>query len=155
MKPMDYFQNQYTSDEIIQKIKGFSSWIEIDLDNIGKNLETVKSISNSEVIPCLKKNAYAHGIAPITAYLMSMGVQTVLVAKLWEAKTIRRAGLDCGIVNMDPIYTIDQYKWIVEQKISQVIYHYESAKKLNEIANQMNNTQTYGLKLIQDLVESV
>jgi alanine racemase len=147
MKFMDYFQNQPTLDEIIQKIKGYSSWIEIDLDNIGKNLETVKSISTSEVIPCLKKNAYAHGIAPVTAYLMSKGVQTVLVAKLWEVKAIRRAGLDCGIINMDPIYTIDQYKWIVEQEISQVIYNYESAKKLNDIANQMNKYANIWIKV--------
>ena len=90
-----YFQNQPTPGEINRRIQGYSSWIEVHLDNIGKNLEQARRMSGAEVIPCLKKNAYAHGIAPVTAYLMAQGVKRVLVAKLWETKAIRKAGLDC------------------------------------------------------------
>ena len=94
-------------------------------------------MSGAELIPCLKKNAYAHGIAPVTAYLMSKDVKRVLVAKLWEARAIRKARLDCGVINMDPVYAEDQYKWIIENHISQVSYHKETAEKLSNTALEL------------------
>ena len=142
-----YFQKQPKSDEINQRIQGYSTWIEVNLDNIGKNLEQARKISGAEVIPCLKKNAYAHGIVPVTAYLMSKGVKRVLVAKLWEAKAIRKVGLDCGIINMDPIYTKEQYKWVITQRVSQVTYHKESAEKLSKAASDLNETVSVWVKV--------
>ena len=133
-----YFSNQASPDEIEQRVKGFSSWIEVNLDNIGKNLEQARKLSGAEIIPCLKKNAYAHGIAPVTAYLMSQDVKRVLVAKLWEARAIRKAGLSCGVINLDPIYTEHQYRWVVEQGISQVTCHRESAEKLSNAAQELD-----------------
>ncbi|MCW4011849.1 MAG: alanine racemase [Candidatus Bathyarchaeota archaeon] len=142
-----YFQSQPSPEEILQRVQGYSSWIEVNLDNIGYNLEQAKNISGVEIIPCLKKNAYAHGIAPVTAYLMSKGVKRVLVAKLWEARAIRKAGLDCGIINMDPVYTDDQYKWIVENHISQVSYHRESAEKLSNTASELETDVSVWVKV--------
>jgi len=132
-----YFQNQPTPEEIRKRTQGYSSWIEINLDHIGFNLEQARKIAGAEIIPCLKKNAYAHGIARVTAYLMSKGVKRVLVAKLWEARAIRNAGLDCGVINMDPVYTDDQYRWIIENHISQVSYHRETAEKLSKAASEL------------------
>lgn len=142
-----YFTNQPSTSEIEKKIRGYSTWLEVNLDNIGFNLEQVRKISKTEVIPCLKKNAYAHGIAPITAFLMSKGVKRVLVAKLYEAQTIRRAGLDCGVINMDPIYSDDQYRWVVEQEISQVVYHKESAEKLSRASKLVGKTANLWVKV--------
>lgn len=143
----NYFTTQPSISEIEKRIQGYSTWIEVNLDNIGLNLEQVRKIAKTEVIPCLKKNAYAHGIAPITAFLMSKGVESVLVAKLYEAQTIRRAGLDCGVINMDPIYSDDQYRWVVEQKISQVIYHKDSAEKLSRASRLVGKTANIWVKI--------
>ncbi len=137
MSASTYFKEQPKPDEINQRIYGYSSWIEVHLDWIGENLEQARRLSGAEVIPCLKKNAYAHGIAPVTAYLMSRGVNRVLVAKLWEVKAIRRAGLNCGVINMDPIYTREQYRWVVKQRVSQVTYHRESAEMISRAASEL------------------
>jgi len=142
-----FFKNQPTPEEITRRTQGFSSWIEVNLDNIGKNLEQARRLSGAEIIPCLKKNAYAHGIAPVTAYLMSQGVERVMVAKLWEAKAIRRAGLDCGVINLDPIYTDEQYTWVVERGVSQVTYHRESAEKLSKAASGLGVTASVWVKI--------
>jgi len=127
----EFFTSQPSSMEIHERVKGFSSWIEVDLDAIGHNLRVVRERTVAEVVPCIKKDAYAHGIVPITAYLMQEGVQRVLVAKLWEARQIRDAGLTCGIVNMDPLYSDAQYEEVVEREITQTIYHRETVEKLN------------------------
>ncbi len=136
----EYLRNQPSQEEIRERIKGYSSWIEVNLDNIGYNIEQARRLSGAEIIPCLKKNAYAHGLAPVTGYLTSKGVRRVLVAKLWEARCIRNAGLECGVINMEPIYTDAQYRWVVEQNISQVSYHRESAEKLSKAAVDQKKT---------------
>ena len=87
-----FFEEDPTS--ILDRVAGYSSWIEVDLDNIGFNLEQVRRMTGSEVVPCIKKNAYAHGIVHVVAYLREKDVKRFLVAKLWEAQQIRRAGLD-------------------------------------------------------------
>ena len=143
----EYLSNQPRGEEIKEHIKGYSTWIEVNLDNIGFNLEQARNLSGSEIIPCLKKNAYAHGIAPVTGYLMSKGVKRVLVAKLWEAQAIRKAGLYCGIINMDPIYTDAQYMWVVDQDISQVSYHRDSALNLSRAAVKQEKTAGVWVKV--------
>jgi len=101
-----YFANQLTSEEINEKIKGYSSWIEIDLDAITHNLEQVRErTENRPIIPCVKSNAYGHGVVPVVAHMMEQGVEMVLVAKLYEAMQLRDAGLDVGIVSIDPLFS--------------------------------------------------
>jgi len=92
-----YFGSQPSSGEIEERVKGYASWLEIDLNRLGFNLEQVRNRTGVEVIPCVKTNAYGHGLVPVVAYLMKRGVGRVLVAKLWEAMQLRGAGLDCGV----------------------------------------------------------
>ena len=91
-------------------------------------------MTGSEVVPCIKKNAYSHGIVHVVAYLKERNVKRFLVAKLWEAKQIRRAGLDVGVINQDPLFTDEQFTEVVESRITQVIYHRDSARRLSEAA---------------------
>ncbi len=120
--------------KIQEKVSGFTSWIEVDLDAIGFNLSQIRKKTGAEVVPCIKKNAYAHGIVHVVAYLMEKNVKRFLVAKLWEAQQIRKAGLMCEVINQDPLFTEEQYKEVVSREITQVIYHKESAKKLSRVA---------------------
>ena len=62
------------------------------------------------MIPCVKTNAYGHGLVPVVAHMMRRGVKQFLVAKLWEAEQIRDAGLDCGVVSMDPLFSDEHYR---------------------------------------------
>ncbi len=130
-----YFDNQPTEQKILESIKGFSSWLEIDLDSIGRNLEQVRERTGGrEVIPCVKSNAYGHGIVPIVAYLIEQNIERVLVAKLNEAMQLREAGLDVGIVSIDPLFSEEEYSKVVEHNITQTIYQPEPARKLNKAA---------------------
>lgn len=88
-----YFARQPSPGEIRKRIEGFQSWLEVDLDAITHNLEQVRRRVGVEVIPCVKTNAYGHGLAPVVAHMMTLGVKRFLVAKLWEAEQIRDAGL--------------------------------------------------------------
>jgi alanine racemase len=129
-----FFTNQPPPDEIKRRVEGYQVWMEVDLDAIGRNLEAVRGLTGAEVVPCVKKNAYAHGLPAVVAYLMTRGVERFLVAKLWEARCIRGAGLGCGVVNMDPLFTGGQFSEAVDLGITQVVYHEESARMLSAAA---------------------
>ena len=143
-----YFDNQPSEQEIFEKIKGFSSWLEIDLDAISHNLEEVrKRTEGREIIPCVKSNAYGHGIVPIVAHMMEQGVKRVLVAKLYEAMQLREADLQVDIVSIDPLFSEEDYEKVVAYHIIQTIYQIEPAKRLNEAAEKQGKITPIWVKI--------
>jgi alanine racemase len=142
-----YFANQPKEQEIKEHIRGFQSWLEIDLDSIGHNIEQVKTRTNGEIIPCVKSNAYGHGLVPVVAYMIEKGIKTVLVAKLYEAIQLREAGLDIGIVSIDPIFTDKQLETVVEKKVTHSIYRFEPAERLNQIAEKLDKITPVWVKI--------
>jgi alanine racemase len=80
-----YFDRQPPPSEIEERMEGYPSWIEVDLDSIGWNLDQIRGHTSAEVMPCVKNNAYGHGLLPVVAYLAERGVRRVLVVKLREA----------------------------------------------------------------------
>ena len=143
----NYFEDQPTPDEIKQKIRGYSSWLEIDLDNLSHNLEEIKRHVGVTVMTVVKNNAYGHGLIPVTAHLETQGVEWCMVAKLYEAVKIREAGLKLDILNMDVLFTEDQYRKVVEKEITQCIYTSEDADKLNEIASKLGKKAKVFIKV--------
>ena len=90
--PQSYFDSQPPLEDIRERIEELPSWFEIDLDNLEHNLNQVKSRTSSQIIPCVKNNAYGHGIVPIVAHLESLGIERILIVKLNEALKLRKAG---------------------------------------------------------------
>jgi alanine racemase len=132
-----YFENQPSSSEIMERMKGYSSWLEINLDNIGNNLRELQSHTKTTIMAVVKNNAYGHGLVPVTAYLESQGVEWCMVAKLYEALKLREAGFKLKILCMDVLFTSEQYRSVVEQGITQTIYTRDDADKLQEAAEKI------------------
>ena len=142
-----YFQRQPSPREIAERIKGYQSWIEVDLDAVGHNLAQVRARTGREVIPCVKSNAYGHGIVPIVAYMEKMGVKRVLVAKLWEAEQLREAGISLDIVNIDPLFTAEQFEYVVDQNITHTVYQRKAAVALSEAAVRLRKEAKVWIKV--------
>jgi len=142
-----YFERQPPPSEIAERMRGFQSWIEVDLDAITHNLDQVKAATGREIIPCVKSNAYGHGIVPVVAHMARRGVKRVLVAKLWEAEQLRDAGLDVGIVNMDPLFAPQQFGYVVEHGITQTVYRRETADQLSKAAKKQGKTAKVWVKV--------
>ncbi len=132
-----YFAAQPSPEEIGRRVEGYPSWLEIDLDAVTHNLEQVRKRVGVEIIPCVKTNAYGHGVVPVVAHMMTRGVRRFLVAKLWEAEQIRDAGLDCGVVSMDPLFSDEQFKAVVRREITQTVYQRATAERLNRVAGEL------------------
>jgi len=132
-----YFLEQPSPREIREKTRGYTSWLEINLDNIGFNLRNIRERVGVEVMAVVKNNAYGHGLIPLTAYLESQGIRWMMVAKLREAEKIREAGLKVNVLNMDVLFTDEQYRSVVEKGITQTVYTLEAAQRLNSAAKSL------------------
>ncbi|MBS7631290.1 alanine racemase [Candidatus Bathyarchaeota archaeon] len=143
-----FFDSQPKSGEIEEKMQGFPSWLEISLDSISRNLEKIKkAVKGAELIPCVKTNAYGHGLVPIVAHMMRRGIKRVLVAKLWEAMQLREAGLDCDIINMDPVFTDIACEKIVEKGITQTVFNMATAEKISSSAVKLGKDAKVFIKI--------
>lgn len=149
-----YWLKQPKPAEIRRRVKGYSSWLEIDLDAITNNLKEIRrhlarTSSDShipEIMPCIKNNAYGHGLLPIAAHLEDNGVRLVLVAKTYEAIQIRD-NTNLGVVNMEPLWTPDQYELVVEKGVTQVIYTLDAATRLSKAALKLGKTSSIFVKV--------
>ena len=67
--------------------------IEVDLDAIAANYDTVRTWVGRPVMPILKANAYGHGLVPVARKLAAAGAPVFGVAYLEEAVQLRKAGI--------------------------------------------------------------
>ncbi len=131
-----YWLQQPKPAEIRRRIEGFGSWLEIDLDALTGNLAEIRKHTRAEVMPCIKNNAYGHGLLPVAAHLEDNGVRRVLVAKTREAIQIRdNTGL--GVVNMDVLWVPEQYEVSVAKGVTQVVYTLDAARALSVAAKKL------------------
>jgi alanine racemase len=142
-----YFEVQPSPSEINERMKGYSSWLEIDLDNLGYNLDQISNHVGVTVMAVVKNNAYGHGIIPVTAYLESRGVEWCMVAKLYEVEKIREAGLKLKVLNMDVLFTEAQYESVVKNSITQCVYTKEDADKLALAAEKLGKDAEVFIKV--------
>jgi alanine racemase len=142
-----FFERQPSTAEIMRRVEGFQSWVEVDLDAIGFNLEQVKARTRREIIPCIKASAYGHGLTPVAAYLMKKGVKRVLIAKLSEAEQIRDADLNCGVVSLDPLFSDEQFETVVKREITQTVYSLDTSEHISSTAKRLGKTANLWVKV--------
>lgn len=125
------------SEQIVAKLQGYASWIEIDLDAIASNLGEIRRHTAVEIMPVVKNNAYGHGLVPVADYLTRRhGIKRLFVAKFREALELREAGLTASIVNMGPLFSAADYRATVERDITHVVFTEEAARQLSDAARQ-------------------
>lgn len=85
------------------------SWVEVDLNQIARNYEIVKSTlpKNTEIMAVIKADAYGHGDAMVAKTLSALGVKLFAVSNIDEAVGLRNAGIHGEILILgysSPIY---------------------------------------------------
>ena len=133
------FGAQPSAAEIAARVAGYGAWLEIDLDVIGRNLERLRRrlAAGTDLMPCVKNNAYGHGLLPLVAYLAGQGVGRILVVRLREAEQIVDVGIRVRVLNMGPLFTDAQYESVARRGIVQAIYTREVAEQLSDAAGRL------------------
>jgi len=133
------FGAQPSSTEITARVEGYGAWLEIDLDAIGRNLARLRRRlgPGTGLMPCVKNNAYGHGLLPVVTYLAEQGIGRVLVVRLREAEQIAEAGIPVRVLNMGPLFTDAQHESVVRRRIVQAVYTLETAERLSDAAGKL------------------
>ena len=71
---------------------------EVSIRAIIKNLVTLRSVSQREIVPVVKADAYGHGLIPVAQAAVDSGVDWLGTALLEEAITLRKNGFKLPII---------------------------------------------------------
>ncbi|GGJ66043.1 alanine racemase [Virgibacillus salexigens] len=77
-----------------------STWVEIDLNAIAYNINTIKNKmpNHTKVIAVVKADGYGHGSIPVAKKALDSGAEALAVALLEEALELRDAGITAPIL---------------------------------------------------------
>jgi len=94
-------------DMLRQQVSSFSSWVEVDLDLVRRNvLEIRKWIPQfCKIAAVVKANAYGHGAVEIGKELIGCGIEVLAVAYVEEGIELRLS----GIKQATPIYLLSSF----------------------------------------------
>jgi alanine racemase len=119
------------------RIVASRAWLEIDLDAVKTNIETIQRISGEgvEILLPVKADGYGHGAVEVAGEAMRCGVSWFGVASLEEAIILRREGIEGNILLLTP--PIDtELELLVTASITPVVSELEIAARLNELATR-------------------
>lgn len=122
------------------------AWVQIDLEAILKNYDAACNISNTQIIPVIKANAYGHGATEVALALSKRGVKLFAVSNINEAIQLREADIISDILVLG--YTpISAAKLLSKHNIIQAVFSPLFAKELNDAAKKNNVKIRTHLKL--------
>jgi alanine racemase len=139
--------------------------VEIDKNALSENIKTLRKIIGRDVIlcPCIKANAYGHGLVQVAKIFIQSGADFLGVNSLYEARTLRKNGIQSPIYVLGYI-SLDQIKEAIDLDLRFVCYNYETLDRISEVMGKNevkihlkvetgNNRQGLGINEIRDFAE--
>jgi len=102
--------------------------------------------SSSEIMAVVKANAYGHGALETAKVVLNNGATSLAVARVEEAKELRKAGIDAPILLLG--YTPgNQFHEVLGLNLIQTVYSLEMAEALNSIAERSGRQAKVHIKV--------
>ncbi|MCE2928663.1 MAG: alanine racemase [Candidatus Caenarcaniphilales bacterium] len=122
------------------------AWIEINLNHLEYNIQSLYAEFKMPLMPVLKADAYGHGATVIAQILDSYDfIYAYGVASADEALTLRQAtNKKIVILGISPEWSLEQ---LLEHNIDITIASLEAAVKLNDLAKKKNQQASIHIKL--------
>lgn len=118
--------------------------VSISRENLLGNLRAYRAVyPDMRLAPVLKSNAYGHGLAVIAELLDQQDIAFFMVDSLYEAKTLRRAGIGSRIVVMGYV----RPESIITSTLRDVDFAVTDLEQLRELAEGARYTTRIHLKL--------
>ena len=108
--------------------------MEVSLENIRDNYLAIRNLApDSEIVACVKGDAYGHGIVKTAWELVRGGVEYLGVATIEEAVAIRSAGIRTKIIILSPVPRLND-KDVIDLDLIPVITTLKDAELLSQAA---------------------
>ena len=124
------------------------TWVEISKCALQNNIKQFRNIISRDTIlcPCVKSNAYGHGLIETAKIFLKAGADWLSVNALYEARALRKTGITA------PVYILGYvpFKGIheaLELDCRLVVYNYETVNKIGEAAQQSGKTARVHIKV--------
>lgn len=117
----------------IDYVEKSRAWIEVDLDNLSHNVNTLNKVMSEkcELMAVVKAQAYGHGAYEVATHINRLGVKAFAVATIDEGIELRRYGITGEILILG--YTAPmRAKELRKYDLIQTLIDYEYACALNE-----------------------
>lgn len=123
-------------------------YTKINLDNIQKNMQTVKERfgEDMKILGIVKANAYGHGAVTVAKSLVEFGAYMLGVAAIDEALELRENGIDVPVLILGQIFTQD-YADAINNNITCAVADIETAKGLSETALKLGKKVSVHIKI--------
>lgn len=114
-----------------------TTWIEISESALAHNLQTIRNLVGKDcrITPCIKSNAYGHGLLQVGLTLDRLGVDGSVVFSFAEAVTLQDGGCTKPILVIGPVH-VDHFEELVKREIRLFVHDLETAKLLSQIAQK-------------------
>ncbi|KQC15126.1 MAG: hypothetical protein APR63_12650 [Desulfuromonas sp. SDB] len=124
------------------------SWVEIDSIALGDNIENLKKCLGSDVIfaPVIKSNAYGHGFKQILSLLVQQEINTICVAFLEEALTLKQKFPHLRVICLGYI-GLNDLELALQENVEMVVFNAETISQLSKISQKSGITGKIHLKL--------
>jgi alanine racemase len=124
------------------------AWIEVDLDAISYNYDTVRSIVGEDTRICsvVKADAYGHGVYEVARLLEQKGVDYFAIAMLDEGVDMRKSGISKPILIFSSLMPNQAY-YVLRYNLTQTITSYAMAKDLSDEAVKQGKTAKIHVKV--------
>ncbi len=115
-----------------ESLSQFDGWIELNVENMGWNLEKLRKRVKVPIMAVIKANGYGHGLVEVARFLEKNNIDHLMVGKLQEAYRLRESGISSPILNFGP-FSREEADTIVQYRISQSVFT-EEVEDLNSSA---------------------
>lgn len=140
------------------------TWIEVDLSQLSRNIETIMKHTQKALFAVVKANAYGHGDIAISKKCIAQGVEYLCVSSLDEALHIRKHHVSAPILVMgyvspawldvalssDITVSIISFEWLKDAQTTLV--KYPQAKVHIKIDTGMNRL---GIKTEEEFIQVI
>lgn len=124
------------------------TWAQVDLSAIAHNVRALKRRlpPHARMMVAVKANAYGHGIVPVSRKLVASGVDSLGVASVDEALTLRHHGIRASILNLGAFLESD-IRAIVSNDIAATVTDEKLAQALNDAAGRLKKKAKVHIKI--------
>jgi len=123
-------------------------WIEISKSSIKHNIAVIRSLIGDKVIlaPCVKSNAYGHGIVGIVKLLVKYGIDFLCVNSLIEAQKLRAVRIENPILIISSLQKLDLENALrIDARL--FVYDRETATTLSKLATNYGKLANVHIKV--------
>ena len=124
------------------------TWVEISKKALTNNIRQFRELIGDKptLCPCVKANAYGHGLVDTARVFLEAGANWLSVNALYEAKKLRESGIDCPILILGYV-PLESLKEALEIDARMIVYNRETIERLDKEAANLGKKAKVHIKV--------